>query len=125
MKRILAPCTALALLLGGLVVALPEPADAQGSGGGRIYNPKRLRTRAEAPARGRILKDPRKAPESPRQPARRRAIIPNPEPNARGGSGYVKRGNMYYEKPAQIRVGGNPKRRVERVTIPHPNAKGR
>jgi hypothetical protein len=32
---------------------------------------------------------------------------------------------MYYEKPAQIRVGGNPKRRVERVTIPHPNAKGR
>jgi len=109
---------ATAFLVGGL----PERADAQ-TRGGRIHNPKRLRARATTPRRGRIIRDPRKAPTTPRKPGRRHAIIPNPEKHAKGGSGYTKRGKYYYQKPGQIRVGGNPKRHVERVKIPHPNKK--
>lgn len=116
----------MAVLFGAslFAAALPEPAQAQnGRAVGRIYNPKRLRTRADNPLRGRILRDPRKAPSSPRQPARRRALIPNPEPRAKGGTGYTKRGRYYYQDPKPIRAGGNTKRRVERVKIPHPNKK--
>ncbi len=116
---------ALVFSLGILVSSLPGDAYAQ-SRGGRVYNPKRLRTRAERPARGRTVSDPRRATTPPqRQPARRRALIPNPEPQKKGGSGYLKRGQRYYAIPERIRVGGNPKRRVERVTIPHPNKKER
>lgn len=116
----------LAVFLGALVVAsLPEDSSAQGRRGGRIYNPKRLRVRPEPASRGRILRDARKAPSTPRQPARRRALIPSPEKHAKGGSAYTKRGKYYYEKPKQVRSGGNPKRRIERVKIPHPNAKYR
>ncbi len=101
-----------------LLPSIPQDVDAQ-----RIYNPKRLRSRAEPASRGRVTRDPRKAPTQPRQPARRRALIPNPEPRYKGGSGYTKRGKYYYQDPKQIRAGGNPKRRVERVKIPHPNKK--
>lgn len=125
MKRI-SVVAVLAVFLGALIVtSLPEDASAQGRRGGRIYNPKRLRTRAERPRGGRIQRDPRKGPSTARQPARRRALIPNPEKQARGGSAYTKRGKYYYENPKQIRSGGNTKRRVERIKIPHPNAKYR
>lgn len=124
MSRTQALLATLLFTAGLLVAGLPSGAAAQ-SRGGRIYNPKRLRPRPEAVSRGRIIKDPRKAPNSPRQPARRRALIPNPEKVSRGGSKYTKRGKYYYEKPSQIRAGGNTRRRVERVKIPHPNRKQR
>ncbi len=113
---------ATAILSTGLFIA-SVPQQAVAAGGGRVYNPKRLRPRAEPASRGRVLRDPRKAPSNPRQPARRRALIPNPEARKKGGSGYSKRGKYYYQDPKQIRAGGNSKRRVERVKIPHPNAK--
>lgn len=132
MNRVAIYTIAGLFVLSLVVAAFPEPAAAQsgrtgsragGRAGGRIYNPKRLRTRADNPLRGRILRDPRKAPSTPRQPARRRALIPNPEPQLKGGSGYTKRGRYYYQDPKPIRAGGNTKRRIERVKIPHPNKK--
>ena len=112
------------LLLSSALVLAPMADAVAGGRGGRIYNPKRLRPKAEPPARGRTMRDPRKAPSAPRQPARATAIIPNPEPRNRGGSGYVKRGKYYYEKPGQIRATSG-RRNVERIKIPHPNAKMR
>lgn len=123
MSRTSAIAAAVMFAAATLIVTLPDDATAQGNRGGRIYNPKRLRSRAERPSRGRILRDPRRAPTQPRQPARRRALIPNPEPQIKGGSGYTKRGKYYYQDPKPIRAGGNTKRRVERVKIPHPNKK--
>lgn len=125
MKRMTLVAAAVLFLAATVVATVPEDGFAQGNRGGRIYNPKRLRPRPERASRGRILRDPRKAPTTPRQPARRRALIPNPEPQERGGSGYTKRGKYYYQDPKPIRAGGNSKRRVDRITIPHPNKKYR
>lgn len=124
MSRLTVLAATIVLGTGLLLASVPQIANAQRSGGGgRIYNPKRLRPRAEPAARGRVLRDPRKAPTNPRQPARRRALIPNPEKRIKGGSGYTRRGKYYYQDPKQIRAGGSTKRRVERIKIPHPNAK--
>ncbi|MDG2306156.1 MAG: hypothetical protein P8R42_16200 [Candidatus Binatia bacterium] len=122
MSRLTVFAATIVLGAGLLLASLPQTAIA-GSSGGRVYNSKRLRPRAETAARGRIIRDPRKAPTNPRQPAKRRALIPNPEKRYKGGSGYTKRGNYYYQTPKQIRAGGNTKRRVERIKIPHPNKK--
>lgn len=122
MSRLTVFAATIVLGAGLLLTSVPQTAIA-GSSGGRVYNPKRLRPRAEPAARGRVLRDPRKAPPNPRQPARRRALIPNPEKRINGGSGYTKRGKYYYQTPKQIRSGGNTKRRVERIKIPHPNKK--
>lgn len=126
MNRIHVLSAAVLFAVATLIASLPVDAIAQGGrAGGRIYNPKRLRPRAEKASRGRVMRDPRKAPASPRQPIKRRALIPHPEKQASGGKGYVKRGKYYYQKPSQIRAGSNTKRHVERVKIPHPNAKYR
>jgi len=123
MRRLLLLLMALLLVSGPSVVSFAPEAYARvgPKQGGRIYNPKRLRKKATRKRRGRLLKETRKAPPfKERQPARRRALIPNPEKTSRGGRGYIRRGQYYYQTPSQIRVGGNPKRRIERVTIPDP-----
>jgi hypothetical protein len=107
----------LFLALSVLLAGLPHEALADG----RVFNPKRLRVKADQASRGRTLKDVRVPSPDPRQPLKPRAEIPNPEPRRRGGSGYARKGRYFYQKPKPIRAAGSKRGSVERVNIPPPD----
>jgi hypothetical protein len=105
------------------VVAFGEPlaqlAYAAEGGSGRIKNPAKLREKA---AKGRSIKAP-PIPDPPRrQPVRASAKIPSPEPRARGGHGYQRRGKYFYEEPTPITLNRNVGKR-RRLTVPPPTRK--
>jgi hypothetical protein len=127
------PRAGLAVLLGALLIAaelgLAGTALAGsssslkfksgGEGQGRIYDPSRLRTKKSGTAPGRVLRRPPvPEPENPR-PLRSTARIPSPEPHTHGGSGYVRRGNRFYEVTEAPTLTRRSDQRI-RATIPSP-----
>jgi hypothetical protein len=116
---------ALVLLAGGLVTAAalganPDLASA-GNGGGRVYNPKALRVKAESATKGRIMRRPNPQVRDGQPLKRSYAIIPDPRPARRGGSGYVRKGKYFYETPKQITYSQrNWNTRNYKDTVPNP-----
>lgn len=112
------------LLLAGVGDAIPVAwaEDSPGKGArpsGRIYNPSRLRTRAEGASKGRSMQRPPIPDPESRALLRPQADIPNPEPRSRGGAGLVRRGKSFYEVPQPPTLA----RRTgvsRRATIPNP-----
>ncbi|MEW6273219.1 MAG: hypothetical protein AB1689_28400 [Thermodesulfobacteriota bacterium] len=120
-RIVLALATAMALAIG----APPLDAFAGKSGeGGRVYRPSRLRTpREPRPPGRRMQRAPIPEPEQ-RIPLRSSALIPNPEPNKRGGSGYVRRGKYFYETPKDIELKRVKGRGGYRPAVPRPEVFG-
>lgn len=88
---------------------------------GRIHDPTRLRTPATGKAPGRFLHRPDvPEPEMPRS-LRSSAVVPDPTPNLRGGTGFERRGKFFYRQadpPALTRRLG---RNDYRALIPSPD----
>jgi len=115
-------------LVAALALAVALPASEAFAGkngeGGRVYNPSRLRTPREPRPPGRRMQRPPIPEPEQRLPLRSTAIIPNPEPNKRGGSGYQRNGKYFYETPKDIemkRVKGNA---GYRPSVPRPEVLG-
>ena len=87
------------------------------NGGGRIGNPKNLRTRKTQKERGRIMRRPPIPEPRMKTPATYRATIPDPTPRHRGGGGYARRGKYFYEKPKPIYASRG---RTKRLMPPDP-----
>ncbi|HEY8514348.1 MAG TPA: hypothetical protein VIS07_02415 [Candidatus Binatia bacterium] len=116
---------ALAALLAAAVAVPPNDAEAGKYGeGGRIYKPSRLRTPREPRPPGRRLQRPQIPEPEQRIPLRSSAIIPNPEPNKRGGSGYVRKGKYFYETPKDIELKRLKGRSGYKPTVPRPEVLG-
>ncbi|HZR83751.1 MAG TPA: hypothetical protein VFD92_21830 [Candidatus Binatia bacterium] len=120
---------AVAVLIGAVAAAIPDVAAAgsnklpfkqSGEGTGRMYSGSRARTSKSGPAPGRILQPPPiPDPEDPR-PLHSTAKIPSPEPHLRGGSGYVRKGQYFYEEPTPVQLTRqNPNQRLK-WSIPNP-----
>lgn len=118
-------CLAVLLAAAMVVSGLSVPAGAASSGG-RVYNPKALRPKKEPVPQGRSMRRP---PPQVRdgQPLRRSyAVIPNPEPNRRGGSKYMRKGAYFYEKPPEITMSRrNWNTRSYADVIPNPTHRSR
>ena len=95
-RRTLSILLALALIFG------PAATTWAAGGGGRVGNPKNLRTKKTQKERGRMMRRPPMPEPRMKTPATYRATIPDPTPRTRGGSGYTRRGGYFYEKPKQI-----------------------
>lgn len=95
-----------------------------GSEGGRIRNPSRLRTPRESGSPGRRMKRPSIPEPEQRIPLRSTARIPSPEPHKRGGSGYVRRGQFFYETPRDIELKRTRGNDQGKPTIPRPEVIG-
>lgn len=93
-------------------------------GGGRIYNPEKLRTPKERVPKGRSMKRPSIPDPEERQPVRSSALIPNPSPSSRGGGGYQRNGKYFYETPRDIELKGARKSNRYNPTIPRPEPVG-
>lgn len=89
-------------------------------GGGRVYNPSKLRTQRESVPRGRTMKRPSIPDPEERLPLRSTAVIPNPEPSSRGGSGYQRNGKYFYATPRDIELKRVKSRSGYNPTIPRP-----
>ena len=124
-RRGLATALLAALLIAEVALpgtALAGSSKSSSSEGGRIYNPSRLRDNATGPAPGRAMRRPPiPDPENPR-PLHSTAKIPSPEPQPRGGSGYVRKGNKFYfeAQPPQL-TRENPNQKI-RNSIPNPES---
>lgn len=118
------------LLVGAVLVGFagvstaPAWARSGSEGGGRIYKPSRLRTPREPRPPGRRMSRPPIPEPEQRQPLRPSALIPNPEPRSRGGSGYVRKGKYFYEMPRDIELKRLKNRRGYRPSIPRPEQMG-
>jgi hypothetical protein len=123
----LAKPTVLALV-AAVAVTVATPARDAAAGkygeGGRVYNPSRLRTPKEPKPPGRRMQRPPIPEPETRIPLRSSAIIPNPEPNKRGGSGYTRRGKYFYETPKDIELKRVKGRSGYRPTVPRPEVLG-
>lgn len=121
LRRLLA-----ATLLVGFAGVSTAPAWARGGSesGGRIYRPSRLRTPREPRPPGRKMSRPPIPEPEQRQPLRSSALIPNPEPRSRGGSGYARKGKYFYELPREIELKRLKNRRGYRPSIPRPERIG-
>ena len=108
-----------------LVIPCAESAFAKSSSeGGRIGNPKRLRTQREKPPGGRKMQRPAIPEPEQRLPLRSTAVIPNPEPSKRGGSGYTRNGKYFYETPRDIELTRTKQGAGYRATVPRPEQLG-
>ena len=115
----------VALLGVTFLLAHVDLAAAGGSdSGGRIGKPSRLRTPREPRAPGRKMSRPPIPEPEQRLPLRSRAIIPNPEPISRGGSGYTRKGKYFYETPKDIELTRNKPGSGYNPTIPRPEKLG-
>ena len=117
------------LVLGAVSLALVVScADVSfaGSGGegGRVGNPKRLRAQRENPQGGRKMQRPAIPEPDQRVPLRSSAIIPNPEPSKRGGSGYARNGKYFYEMPKEIELTRTKQGSGYKATVPRPEQLG-
>lgn len=116
---------ALLLLAGALVTATALAASPDlgwaANGGGRVYNPKALRVKAESATKGRIMRRPNPQVRDGQPLKRSYAIIPDPRPARRGGSGYTRKGKYFYETPKQITFSQrNWNTRSYKDTVPNP-----
>src|SRR5258707_11968413 len=93
-------------------------------GGGRIYNPEKLRIQKEPMPKGRSMKRPSIPDPEERQPVRSSALIPNPQPSSRGGGGYQRNGKYFYETPRDIELKGVRKSNRYSPPIPRPEPVG-
>lgn len=94
------PLKLLAIFMAAVFLA--APAAALAGSGGRVGNPKNLRPKKTQQERGRRM---RRAPipePKMKQPATNRALIPDPTPKKRGGSGYTRRGRYFYQNAKPI-----------------------
>jgi hypothetical protein len=100
-------CKRAMLLLSAVaaiaIVVGPMPSWAASSGG-RVYNPKALRPKKEPVPSGRTMRRPNAQVRDGQPLKRSYAVIPNPEPQRRGGSKYVRKGRYFYELPRPITV---------------------
>jgi hypothetical protein len=115
---------AASLLVLVLSVAAPAAAKSGSDGGGRIGNPSRLRTQRESAAHGRQMKRPPIPDPEDRLPLRSTALIPNPEPSSRGGSGYQRNGKYFYATPRDIEMKRTKPGTGYNATIPRPETVG-
>ncbi|MBY0275309.1 hypothetical protein K2Z84_08210 [Candidatus Binatia bacterium] len=115
--RILIPGTvALALVV--------SCADVTHGEGGRVGNPKRLRAQREKSPGGRKMQRPAIPEPEQRLPLRSSAVIPNPEPSKRGGSGYARNGKYFYETPKDIELTRTKAGSGYKVSVPRPEQLG-
>ena len=117
------------LVLGGvslaLVLSCVEVSSAGSTGeGGRVGNPKRLRAQREKPLGGRKMSRPPIPEPDQRKTLRSSALIPNPEPSKRGGSGYARKGKYFYETPKDIELSRSKPGSGYRATVPRPEQLG-
>jgi hypothetical protein len=115
------------LALLALALVLPDAATvwARGSSeGGRIGNPKRLRSQREPRPPGRKMSRPQIPEPEQRLPLRSTALIPNPEPSERGGSGYKRKGKYFYETPKDIELTRTKRGAGYRASVPRPEKLG-
>jgi len=97
---------------------------ASSSEGGRVGNPKRLRTQREKRPPGRKMSRPSIPEPEQRLPLRSKALIPNPEPNTRGGSGFTRKGKYFYETPKDIELTRSKPRSGYNASVPRPEKLG-
>lgn len=115
----------LAVCALALLVACVDESLAGSTGeGGRVGNPKRLRAQREKPSGGRKMQRPAIPEPEQRLPLRSSAIIPNPEPSKRGGSGYSRKGKYFYETPKDIELTRTKPRSGYNVSVPRPEQLG-
>jgi hypothetical protein len=108
-----------------LVVSCVDVTFAGSTGeGGRVGNPKRLRAQREKPLGGRKMQRPAIPEPEQRLPLRSSALIPNPEPSKRGGSGYTRNGKYFYETPKDIELTRTKPGKGYNATIPRPEQLG-
>lgn len=108
----------LVAVLATVVVAHGALADS-GESTGRIYNPKRTRTSKTGAERGRDMKRPPVPDPRDHQQLRSTAEVPSPEPRARGGSGYARKGKYFYAEPTPPTLTRRTNERAH-ATIPSP-----
>lgn len=116
---VLGPC-ALALVVSCADVSL---AGSTGEGG-RVGNAKRLRAQREKPPGGRKMQRPAIPEPEQRLQLRSSALIPNPEPSKRGGSGYARKGKYFYETPKEIELTRTKPGSGYKVSVPRPEQLG-
>lgn len=114
----------IVLTAAAFVAATADVAPAGSSEGGRIYNPKKLRAGPEPRPKGRKMSHPSIPEPEQRLPLRSKAIIPNPEPISRGGSGYTRKGKYFYETPKQIELSRSKPGSGYNATVPRPEKLG-
>jgi hypothetical protein len=108
-----------------LVVSCADVSSAGSSGeGGRVGNPKRLRAQRERPPGGRKMQRAPIPEPDQRLPLRSSALIPNPEPSKRGGSGYTRNGKYFYENPKDIELTRTKPGTGYKATVPRPEQLG-
>ena len=112
------------LTAAAFIAGTADVAPAGSSEGGRIYNPKKLRAGPEPRPKGRKMSHPSIPEPEQRLPLRSRALIPNPEPISRGGSGYTRKGKYFYETPKQIELTRSKPGSGYRATVPRPEKLG-
>lgn len=93
----------LAVFASALITIEAAPARA-GSNGGRVYNPKALRPKKEPVPSGRTMRRPSPQVRDGQPLKRSYAVIPDPRPQRRGGSKYIRKGRYFYEVPRSITV---------------------
>jgi hypothetical protein len=114
----------IALTATAFVAGSVEIAPAGSSEGGRVGNPKRLRAQREPRPKGRKMSRPSIPEPEQRIPLRSRALIPNPEPNTRGGSGFQRKGKYFYETPKDIELTRTKPGSGYRLSVPRPEQLG-
>jgi hypothetical protein len=91
----------LLAISAGLLVAV-DVSPTWAASGGRVYNPKALRPKKEPVPSGRTMRRPNPQIKDGQPLKRSYAVIPDPEPQRRGGSKYVRKGRYFYEVPRPI-----------------------
>jgi hypothetical protein len=92
-----------------------------GNSGGRVYNPKALRPKASKADKGRYMRRPSPQVRDGAPLKRSYAVIPDPRPARRGGSGYLRKGKYFYETPKEITMSQrNWNSRSYKDTVPNP-----
>jgi len=114
----------IALTAVAFVATSSGSATAGSAEGGRIYNPKKLRAGPEPRPKGRKMSHPSIPEPEQRLPLRSRALIPNPEPISRGGSGYTRKGKYFYETPKDIELSRSKPGAGYKATVPRPEKLG-
>jgi hypothetical protein len=95
----------LLLAVFGSALAVADAATVwAASSGGRVYNPKALRPKKEPVPTGRTMRRPNPQIKDGQPLKRTYAVIPDPRPQRRGGSKYVRKGRYFYELPRPITV---------------------
>ncbi|MBM4243175.1 MAG: hypothetical protein FJ148_05075 [Deltaproteobacteria bacterium] len=122
--RILRVLFTAAVSLALLVSSVEVSRSQSGGDGGRIYDPKRLRTQRERPLGGRTMSRPAVPEPDQRKPLRSSALIPDPGPSKRGGSGYTRKGKYFYETPKDIELTRSKPGAGYNATVPRPEQLG-